>query len=457
MSLAPPSVDVSGAASVLFGLGAYTLVYDNQGCRGGVMRVDERRWPASPQMMESAHLDETDILMGRNEVIVEQAVDFIGRNSPSFVVLMGGPLSACLGTDLDALCGEIRRRSGCCSFAVHTNGFDSYDRGVEKALSALYEQFILPPALGFRGSAASTVGTGADQNDFAGDAGNRARPAENEEKPFSVGILGAVLLDFENVSWLEAVGDVVRFAGGEVRSVLGGMEPDFEALAKAAEVDVNLVVNSAAVSLAQRMERDLGIPYIIGLPMGACESARIGEALKNASCVLRSDGGVGAALSRWDDPAGQAGGFFAAANLPRGKNASRILLVGEQVAMCGVRRLLENEGFPLAIDVGTFFSFEDELARSGDRRFDDECGLRDALGAGSYICVVADPLVGRLLPGDVGLVPLPHAPLSGRRFVTDIPLLPGFHTDVAFVSAVFAASGVSPASCDAKETERCSR
>lgn len=399
MRLAPPSVDVSGAESVLFGLGGRLLVYDNQGCVGGVVRVDERRWAEAPQDMESARLSEVDIELGRNDRLVEQALaesEGSGGRRPTFIALLGGPVSACVGTDLQALAHTIGRRSGLPALCIETNGHDWYDRGVSKALAALYSQWGRPAA-----------------------SRPHALTVEGRER---VNVLGAVLLDMERTDWLDALERDLERGGFELNAVLGGMRPDGEALARMGDADVNLVVNAAALALARTMEEELGIPYAVGLPMGARSCERLRTRLRSAA-----HGG----------PGGVEGPGAAARGGPA------VLLVGEQVAMNGLRELLEDKGVAGRVDVATFFAFDRRIARTGDRRLADEAGLREVLGQG-YACAVADNLVERVL-ADVPsphprFVALPHAPLSGRRFLDQIPALVGPEPDSGFMARVAAAA-----------------
>ena len=109
--------------------------------------------------------------------------------------------------------------------------------------------------------------------------------------------------------------------------------------------------------------------------------------------------------------------------------------------MNGLRELLEDRGFSGRVDVVTLFAFERGLGRRGDRRAPDERSLDDLVGSG-YACVVADNLVERMTadrPG-VRFVPLPHAPLSSRRYCDRIPQLVGPEPDGPFVDTVIAAA-----------------
>ncbi len=109
--------------------------------------------------------------------------------------------------------------------------------------------------------------------------------------------------------------------------------------------------------------------------------------------------------------------------------------------MNGLRELLEDRGFSGRVDVVTLFAFERGLGRRGDRRVSDERSLDDLVGSG-FACVVADNLVERMTADHPGVrfVPLPHAPLSSRRYCDLIPQLVGPEPDGSFVDAVIAAA-----------------
>lgn len=139
--LTPFAPDQSGAVSVLYALGGAVIFVDAGGCTGNICGFDEPRFETQAAAVFSAGLRDMDAILGRDQLLVDKAVEIAESLHPKFVALVGTPVPAVIGTDLKSLCRLIEKKSCVPAFAVATNGFKLYDAGCEQAFWTLFKKF----------------------------------------------------------------------------------------------------------------------------------------------------------------------------------------------------------------------------------------------------------------------------------------------------------------------------
>ena len=127
--LTPFAPDQSGAVSVLYALGGAVIIVDAGGCTGNICGFDEPRFETQAAAVFSAGLRDMDAILGRDQLLVDKAVEIAESLHPKFVALVGTPVPAVIGTDLKSLCRLIEKKSGVPAFAVATNGTSSTSAG----------------------------------------------------------------------------------------------------------------------------------------------------------------------------------------------------------------------------------------------------------------------------------------------------------------------------------------
>ncbi len=225
--LTPFAPDQSGAVSVLYSMGALTVVIDAGGCTGNICGFDEPRWHTARSAVFSAGLRDIDAILGRDDLLIrklEWAVkaaqsDPASRNRIRFTALVGTPVPAVIGTDYDALARIAEKKTGLKCVPIPASGMKHYDSGAEKAWLALFQKF-----------------------------------AAASEKTDRVGVIGYTPLDFDEqtrADFDEAFGPCTVY----------GLDTGVEALETAGGVRENVVIAPSGIAAAQYLERKFGTPY----------------------------------------------------------------------------------------------------------------------------------------------------------------------------------------------------
>lgn len=241
--------DTSGAAAVLFGLDALTVIIDAGGCAGNICGFDEPRWsvktPAKRSAVFSAGLRDMDAIMGRDDRLMEKLAMAAEDVDASFAALIGTPVPAVIGTDYQALVRLIEKRLDMPALAVDTDGTKLYDEGASKAWEALMKTF-----------------------------------AEAGEPLDAVGVIGVTPLDFS-----EKEAENIRMALGG-NALLYGWDGSPEHIRRAGHVKKNYVVAASGLRAAKYIERKFGVPYEILCPLNDSEKAAVREAAMQGGRVL---------------------------------------------------------------------------------------------------------------------------------------------------------------------------
>lgn len=301
--------------------------------QGGVGRPENRRGPGGKQTgyfgtqrMVSSEVREADVITGTSEKVWKAVKTGLEVFHPAFLLLATAPCAAMIGTDHGETLDRIREELSVPAAIVDLDGQKDYLCGIGMALEAM-----------------GTI-----------------LPEKRETVPGTVNLLGC-----HSVDWTE---DMVRETekwlsdnGWKVLSRWGSKE-SIENFKNAAAAAVNLVVNVSGLRLARYMEREFGIPYVVGAPFGKAQCARLLEEMKSGERAPLPEGGEG------------------------GPDA---LIIGEQLSADAIRRGLEARGYA-NVRVCSFFEMDKGFMRPGDRKLVSEDELASELANENLRVVFGD-------------------------------------------------------------------
>lgn len=346
------ATDYSGFISLMYGLGGLMVVHDPSGCLGNYTNCDEPRWFYDPQSVYSTRLRELEAVLGGNSDTKEKILKEIRRNPPPFVCILGTSVPALTGCDLTDLAERIEEEGGVPCYTVETDGFHFYDTGIQKAL-LLLQSFM-------------------------------KQDVPKEEN--CVNVLGMTPLDYSLYGEKEKLTALLENQGWFVSAFLG-MGNDLAAVATARKAEKNIVMTSAAIPLARKMEREDGIPFFAGPPLGEMGLARLYAFLHNEPVLEIPENGNG---------------------------LEKTLLIGEQLACNALRNSLYAEGYVENISVASFFTMDRAQMTAEDVLLRDEEHLRNLISSGEYHTIIGDPLFKTLCRGDQVFHPRAHPAVSSK-------------------------------------------
>lgn len=330
IDLPPFSPDYSGVASAFFSLDALTVLHDAAGCTGNYCGYDEPRWFGSEKAVMCSALREIDAVMGDDEKLVRKVLQAVEALRPGMIALLSSPVPMVIGCDVKGIAHELEERTGLPSFGFDTTGTRYYDWGLSLAFRELYRRF------------GRKIG-----------------------KKSGVNILGADYIDFPS-----GPGEIIEFLeanGYKVNAVLPARTlEDIERLSGAA---LSLVVSLSGLEMAEELEREDGIPFILGLPVG--DGERLLGRMKGIE--------------------------------PGKKKEQPVLVVGESVASWSIADEIGGSSASL---------FSDDR-RLGGVWLGSEKAIRDYLNLDKWEAVIADPELLKLCPGKK-LIPNPHYAISSK-------------------------------------------
>ncbi|NMC48836.1 MAG: hypothetical protein GYA47_05320 [Desulfovibrio sp.] len=370
--LLPPATGYFGVSSALYAFEGLVVVYGPAGGAWHINIEDEPRWYRGPATVVGAGLLEMDVILGNDATFIDNIARVATSLDRRFVALAGTPISEIIGTDLKGFCRTLETRTSRPVFMVPTAGSEPYPEGASKAFLALARKFMVPPA---------------------------------KKRKNGVNVLGAIHLSTGREEHVEPLLVSLEEAGFPVVSVFSvprpGQADPLQAIREAPEAEVNLVVCTSGLALAEHLHAAYGIPYVVGMPVG-----RAGR-----EDILR--------LLRGQKPA--------PAKAPAGTPpCSRILVVGEPVLGYGLKRCLRRDFGVPEVDVVAVTPSE-ALFRTGpgcigtlvergprDVCMDSEQDIAAMMNDPAVDCVIADPCYAALLTGKTRFIPLPHIAMSAR-------------------------------------------
>lgn len=363
------TADVSGVCSALYELGGMTVMHDPSGCNSTYNTHDEIRWYDQDSMIFISGLTEIDAVMGNDEKLIQDIEEAARELNPEFIALAGSPIPFMNGTDFPAIAEILEQDLGIPAFSVPTNGMHDYVYGAGMALAEIARRI----------------------------------PDEREGKKIqkSVNLLGVTPLDFGPQEHVEAMKRNLEEAGWKVVSVWA-MGDTLEDLKKAPEAEVNLVVSSVGIRVAEVLKERFGIPYVIGTPIkGFMEP--LTQAMQEKIMVSYLEADIRISRMKEKIPAGES-----------------IVLVGEPVIMGSLAAAIERE-YKRPVKVICPLQETDGLLASWDESVQGEEEMEKALENADII--VADPLYRPICPKEAKFYELPHIAFSGRIYKKRLPVL----------------------------------
>ena len=358
------TADVSGVCSALYELGGMTVMHDPSGCNSTYNTHDEIRWYDQDSLIYISGLNEIDAIMGNDEKFIRDIEDAARALKPKFIALAGSPIPFMNGTDFPALAEILEEETKIPAFSVPTNGMHDYVYGAGMALAEIAERFT--------------------------------NPESRCINPRSLNLLGVTPLDFGPLSHVQAMKQGMEQAGWEVVSTWA-MGDDLDALSRAGEAAVNLVVSSVGLRSAEVLKRKFGTPYVVGAPVG-----KFTEKLVNI-------------LEQTVDDREDTVAYLS----DRLTGEPEITLIGEPVAMGSLAAAIEMQT-KRPVQVLCPLRETEGLLSANDAAVRGEEELEMRLKGAKNI--VADPLYRPICPPESRFYELPHIAFSGRIYLKKLPV-----------------------------------
>ena len=359
------AADTSGVCSALYEYGGMTVIHDASGCNSTYTTHDEPRWYDKKSMMFISGLTEKDAVMGNDDRFINDLIISANELKPAFIALCASPLPAMIGTDLEAIAYAVESETGIPSFAVKTNGMNSYIYGVANAFLDIAKRFI---------------------KDDMTDKSDSLR----------VNILGMTPLDFPKKESYFSLVKFIKDSGFELNACVG-METSLTEIEGLANADVNLIVSSSGKLLADYLFDEYNIPYVKGVPYGIGFAEKIKEALIKASETKEN--------------------IDATSDF---REEGNVAILGESVMSASLASsLLLDKGIKANV-LETVGDGDFDILKSFDLSVDDEKKLENELK--KYDIIIGDPLF-KPICADKIFIELPHEAFSGRCFTKNAPNL----------------------------------
>ncbi len=369
--------DYSGAAGVLQEMGGMLITCDAGACLGGYLFVEDPKGGNEERRIYTASLREKQVVMGIDKKVKKDAVRTYRDEGGKFVALIGTPVSAVIGADLDGIgkeiCKEIQKdgmtEELLPSFGVATNGWGFYDDGQEKAYLALVNAIV---------------------NKDAKNIGD-------------INVIGATALDMWDYNQIYDCINLLKEAGAKA-PVVWGANGGLEEIAGAAGAKLNIAVSVSAVKAVKELKKRYGTPYLIGYPLGEKQTKLWKDNVKKLLFEEVVDCNV-----TWKTEN----------NSENDKNGKRALVIAEQFTANAIRSLLRDEFGYGQVDVASFFQINKKLKEEKDFRIKEEAMLPEFMKEQEkYDLVIADPFCFQILPYmPEKKVMLPHIAVSAILYL----------------------------------------
>lgn len=355
------TADVSGVCSALFEFGGMSIMHDASGCNSTYSTHDEPRWYDFDSLVYISGLTEMDAIMGNDSKLIGDIISAASELSPNFVAIAGTPIPAMIGTDLDGVAQEIEASTGTKSFAIPSNGMNSYIFGASSAFEMLVRTFA------------------------SGDT---------KTKNLSINILGTTPLDFSTCGYVDDMYRNIEETGIKIISKLG-MGASFDSLKDIGSAHVNLVVSASGLSAARFLHKKFGTPYVVGTPCGTEFSSKVIAAIKEASLT------------------GECKTVYTHSH----QNSNTYIIHDAVIANSICEFVREKYG----IFMNIICPPNTDKNLGYDHIMSGENELREILKDAKR--VIADPLFKPICPEGVDFIDFPHEAFSGRIYREKIPNL----------------------------------
>ncbi len=422
--LTPFAPDQSGAESVLYELGGVVVILDAGGCAGNICGFDEPRWSETRSAVFSAGLRDMDAVMGRDRLLVKKITDCVTKIDAKFVAIIGTPVPAVIGTDLQAVKRMLEKQIDLPVVTVATDGMHLCDRGVTLAYQALLKEMDvrgfrdiggaqerMPDKLSGAEQAAARMDCGAEKTAARMDCGAEktvagmdcgaekaaARMDCGAEKTAEgiagaatsgtcdcrrVGVFGVTPLDLPDSGSAGIIREALRSEGYE-KVILYGSGAALEDYADAGRNTINIAASVDGIAAVKFLQKKFGTP-----------------------CQIR---------------------FPGAENLLPGaeKGAERFLIVHGQVLGNSLRESILGNSLRKAVlrdepeaqvTVASWFGMDDEIRQPQDAFLKEEDDFIELVAKIQPDVIIGDQVMRRMIPGYPGkFIHLPQFSVSGKR------------------------------------------
>lgn len=320
---------------------------DRGGFRKGGFHADVR--------VVSSEIQEADIITGTEKKVLDAFERGYGQYQPEFVLFTTAPCASMINTDLETVAEQVAEKYGVPAASVKLDGQKDYLYGISCTLEAM----------------------------------GRLLLEKRKKIDGTVNILG-----YNSVDW--AKDDISQIEtwlteGGLHILSRWGVQESTENLKKASAAMVNLVVDVAGFRLARFMEREFGIPYVVGAPFGENQCNRLMDQLQ----VFEGRSEREAALQK-------------ACELSSGKeNQPEVVVIGEQLEAEAIRMVLLEKGCR-KVSVMSFYEMDKTIMSAGDKKLVSESELEEILENEELRLVIADEDYRSLCRRPVSWVSLPN-------------------------------------------------
>lgn len=405
--LPPFAGDYSGAAGMLFGMDCSVVIVDASCCTRNYTGYDEPRWTSRRKNTFCAQLRTMESVLGDDARLLSQTEDIASQLNSPCIVLLGTPVPALVGMDLEGMAFDLESRCGVPVLGVQTVGFNTYEQGASLVQVDLLKRFCeAGEAGGAGGSRREPSSRSLTQSAAEGLSGGGHRGLNRREPPLPggpldgfqegpqaapsaqrVNILGACAQDFGSQEALDAITCSLQ---GQGSSFAWNTAADYtmEDVAAAAVADKSLVVSWSGIAAARWLQAEYGTPYEVDVPHEA----------------LLAMPGVHTLLE-------------AAASTPI---EDELLIVHDQVIANSLRMALQDKGAAGPITVASLFSMDEALMQEGDFCIEGEDALMAYVQDHPAVTIAGDPLLARV-PGvkDCLRFTIPHEAVSSNLFKQD--------------------------------------
>ena len=226
-------------------------MHDPSGCNSTYNTHDEIRWYDQDSLIFISGLTDIDAIMGNDEKFLQDIEEAEKELKPKFIALASSPIPFMNGTDFQGLARALTARTGIPAFSVPTSGMHDYVYGAGLALAEIAGHF-----------------TGAaEKTGRCSEAPTGSAERSTEKRSRKLNLLGATPLDFGPQSAVDAMKKRLKNYGWEILSTWA-MGDTLEALSRAGEAAVNLVVSSVGIPAANVLKEKFGTPYVYAVPYG---------------------------------------------------------------------------------------------------------------------------------------------------------------------------------------------
>ena len=237
-------------------------MHDPSGCNSTYNTHDEIRWYDQDSLIFISGLTDIDAIMGNDEKFLQDIEEAEKELKPKFIALASSPIPFMNGTDFQGLARALTARTGIPAFSVPTSGMHDYVYGAGLALAEIAGHF-----------------TGAaEKTGRCSEAPTGSAERSTEKRSRKLNLLGATPLDLGPQSAVDAMKKRLKNYGWEILSTWA-MGDTLEALSRAGEAAVNLVVSSVGIPAANVLKEKFGTPFLVGTPVEGYEE-EISDALE---------------------------------------------------------------------------------------------------------------------------------------------------------------------------------